>query len=85
MSLTLTDIRILDPDSGRDEIGHLRIEDGKVAALGPDCTPSGTLIEGQGLCAAPGLIDMRVTTGEPGRENRETLSLIHISEPTRPY
>ena len=74
MSLTLTDIRILDPDSGRDEIGHLRIEDGKVAALGPDCTPSGTLIEGQGLCAAPGLIDMRVTTGEPGRENRETLA-----------
>ena len=36
MSLTLRDIRILDPDSGRDEIGHLRIEDGKIAALGPD-------------------------------------------------
>ena len=74
MSLTLTDIRILDPDSGRDEIGHLRIEDGKIAALGPDCARSGTIIDGHGLCAAPGLIDMRVTTGEPGRENRETLA-----------
>ncbi|MEP3653827.1 MAG: dihydroorotase [Litorimonas sp.] len=73
MSITLTDIRILDPESGRDEIGHIRIEDGKIAELGPDCAIYGTVIEGQGLCAAPGLIDMRVTTGEPGRENRETL------------
>ena len=74
MSLTLTDIRILDPESGRDEIGHLRIEDGKIAELGPDCAVYGSVIEGQGLCVAPGLIDMRVTTGEPGRENRETLA-----------
>jgi len=74
MSLTLTDIRILDPESGRDEIGHIRIENGKIAELGPDCAIYGTVIEGQGLCAAPGLIDMRVTTGEPGRENRETLA-----------
>ncbi len=74
MTITLTDIRILDPESGRDEIGHLRIEDGKIAELGPDCGVYGTVIEGQGLCVAPGLIDMRVTTGEPGRENRETLA-----------
>jgi len=74
MTLTLTDIRILDPESGTDEIGHLRIENGKIAELGPGCAISGTVIEGQGLCVAPGLIDMRVTTGEPGRENRETLA-----------
>ncbi len=73
-TLTLTDIRILDPESGRDEIGHLRIETGKIAELGPNCAVYGTVIEGQGLCVAPGLIDMRVTTGEPGRENRETLA-----------
>ena len=71
---TLTDIRILDPESGTDAIGHLRIEDGRIAEFGPNCEVSGTVIEGQGLCAAPGLIDMRVTTGEPGRENRETLA-----------
>lgn len=74
MTITLTDIRILDPESGLDEIGQLRIEDGKIAELGPDCAVYGTVIEGQGLCVAPGLIDMRVTTGEPGRENRETLA-----------
>ena len=74
MSLTITDVRILDPESGTDAIGHIRIENGKIAELGPDCGIYGTVIEGQGLCAAPGLIDMRVTTGEPGRENRETLA-----------
>ncbi len=72
--ITLTDIRILDPESGTDIIGHVRIEDGHIAAFGPDCAVSGTVIQGQGLCVAPGLIDMRVTTGEPGRENRETLA-----------
>jgi dihydroorotase len=74
MSITLTDVRILDPESGTDVIGHLRIEDGRIADFGPDCAVYGTVIEGQGLCVAPGLIDMRVTTGEPGRENRETLA-----------
>ena len=72
--LTLTDIRILDPDSGMDEIGHLRIEDGQIADFGPNCAVEGKVIEGEGLCAAPGLIAMRVTTGEPGRENRETFA-----------
>jgi dihydroorotase len=74
MTITITDVRILDPESGTDAIGHIRIENGKIAELGPDCGIYGTVIEGQGLCAAPGLIDMRVTTGEPGRENRETLA-----------
>jgi dihydroorotase len=72
--ITLTDIRILDPESETDVIGHLRIEDGLIAEFGPNCDVDGTLIDGANLCVAPGLIDMRVTTGEPGRENRETLA-----------
>ena len=74
MTTTLTDVRILDPDSGTDMMGHLRIENGVIAEFGPDCGIYGTVIEGDGHCVAPGLIDMRVTTGEPGRENSETLA-----------
>ena len=74
MSLSFTNIRILDPESGTDRIGNLRIEDGKIVEFGPSIAVEGEVIDGQGLCVAPGLIDMRVTTGEPGRENRETLS-----------
>ena len=73
-ALTLTDIRIMDPASGRDEVGHVLIENGRIAALGPDAPVRGTLVEGRGLTCAPGLIDARVKAGEPGLESRETLA-----------
>ena len=73
-TLTITDIRIMDPASGRDEIGHVLVEDGLIAALGPDAPVRGTILEGRGLTCAPGLIDARVKAGEPGLESRETLA-----------
>lgn len=70
--------RLLDPASGLDVTGNLLVKDGKIADLGPnlfsDTIPDGIEIvdcRGQVLC--PGLIDMRVFTGEPGAEHRETL------------
>ncbi len=72
-ALTLTDIRIMDPESGRDEVGHVLIEDGRIAALS-DTPVRGEVIDGHRLTCAPGLIDARVKAGEPGQENRETLA-----------
>ena len=71
-TLTITDIRIMDPASGRDEIGHVLIEDGKIAALG-DIPVRGDVLDGHRLSCCPGLIDARVKAGEPGLENLETL------------
>lgn len=71
--LTLTDIRIMDPASGRDEVGHVVIEDGLIVALG-DIPVRGEILDGHRLSCAPGLIDARVKAGEPGQENRETLA-----------
>jgi len=67
--------RLLDPATGRDEIGTLVVEDGKIKALGTDAAaPKGaTVIDCHGLCLAPGLVDMRVAVGEPGYEQRETI------------
>jgi dihydroorotase len=69
--------RIVDPASGTDHLGAVLIEDGIIAevAIG---TPIGVpdnaeVINAKGLVLAPGLIDMRVFTGEPGKEYRETL------------
>ncbi|MGB6231062.1 MAG: hypothetical protein WBF53_13155, partial [Litorimonas sp.] len=73
-ALTLTDIRIMDPASGRDERGHVLIEDGRIAAVGPDAPVRGKVLNGTHLTCAPGLIDARVKAGEPGQENRETLA-----------
>jgi dihydroorotase len=68
--------RLLDPASGRDEKGGILIEHGVIADIGPAIakTAVGDLkIDAKGKALAPGLIDLRVKTGEPGAENKETL------------
>mgnify|MGYP001319989974 CR=1 FL=1 len=71
--------RLIDPETGLDAKGALLVEDGKIADLGPrlfnDGKPAGAeTIDCGGHVLAPGLIDMRVFTGEPGAEHRETLA-----------
>ena len=68
--------RLLDPASGRDEKGGILIESGVIADIGPTVTKTTTSdvkIDAKGKALAPGLIDLRVKTGEPGAENKETL------------
>lgn len=70
--------RLLDPASGMDVQGGLLVENGRIADFGPrlfgDIDRSDPeVINCHGLILAPGLIDMRVFTGEPGSEHRETL------------
>jgi len=72
-------VRLVDPATGRDETGGLLIERGRIADVGPNVTadvfPKGTeVMDGRGKVLAPGLIDMRVFTGEPGFEHRETIA-----------
>jgi dihydroorotase len=70
--------RLLDPASGLDAKGGLLVENGKIADFGPRMfgevdRNDPEVIDCHGLVLAPGLIDMRVFTGEPGSEHRETL------------
>ena len=67
--------RLIDPASGYDETGNLLAKDGLIADFGPalfkDGAPSNAdIIECNGKVLCPGLIDMRVFTGEPGAEHR---------------
>ena len=75
--LLIENARIVDPASGTDGSGAVLIENGVISevALGaPVGVPEGAeVINARGLILAPGLIDMRVFTGEPGKEYRETL------------
>ncbi len=75
--LLIENARIVDPASGTDARGAVLVEDGHIVdiALGaPIGVPDGAeVINANGLILAPGLIDMRVFTGEPGKEYRETL------------
>ncbi len=70
--------RLLDPASGLDELGALITEGARIAELGPrvlaDGAPEGlSVIDCEGHCLAPGLVDMRVQLREPGEEHKETI------------
>jgi dihydroorotase len=70
--------RLIDPASGLDAKGGLLVENGRIVDVGPrlfgNAEPNDPeVIDCKGLVLAPGLIDMRVFTGEPGSEHRETL------------
>lgn len=71
------DARLVDPSRDLDCRGGVLIEEGLIKAAGAsvDDGPEGCeIIECNGNLVAPGLVDMRVFTGEPGAEHRETLA-----------
>ncbi len=70
--------RLLDPASGLDCRGALVTEGPRIAELGPEVLADGTpegmpVIDCDGHCLAPGLVDMRVHLREPGEEHKETI------------
>ena len=73
--------RLLDPATELDQIGSILIRDGKIEDVGPkvfiDTTQEDIEVEDcAGKCIAPGLVDMRVATGEPGSGHLETLETV---------
>lgn len=76
--LLIKNARIIDPASNKDEIGAILVKKSKIVDIisgqAPNAPQDTTIIDAKGLVLAPGLIDTRVFTGEPGHEFRETLS-----------
>lgn len=74
--LTIRNARLLDPATGRDETGDVCIENGVLVSVGGTAASQSGVptIDADGLCLAPGLIDLRVKTGEPGAKQKETLA-----------
>jgi dihydroorotase len=78
-SFVLQNVRIIDPSRNLDEVGSIVVKDGVIvdagaSALNQGVPEGGTVRDGSGLVAVPGLIDARVFTGEPGGEHRETIA-----------
>ena len=70
-------VRVLDPLSNTDEIADVLISEGRITARDAHLTwaPEETeIIDARGLILAPGLVDLYSHSGEPGREDRETLT-----------
>ncbi|MCI0847347.1 MAG: dihydroorotase, partial [Chloroflexi bacterium] len=70
--------RIVDPSRQLDRVGDLLIGSGEILAagrLGVDRIPDGCrVIDGAGLVASPGFIDLHCHLREPGFEYKETIA-----------
>lgn len=76
--LAFQNARLVDPESGYDGPGALVVSDETIVDVSKGKDFSGLsadvqVIDCGGGMLAPGLIDLRVKTGEPGAETRETL------------
>ena len=76
--IAFVNARLVDPASGYDGPGALIAENGLIAEAThevgfTDLSPDIRQIDCNGAMLAPGLIDLRVKTGEPGAEPKETL------------
>ncbi len=77
--MLFTNAHLICPEQDLDASGWLATDGDKVAAIGTDDNLSGEyknaeLIDCNGDILAPGLVDMRVKSGDPGAEHLETLS-----------
>lgn len=75
MKTLIKRVRIIDPSQKMDQIGDILLQDGKIAELGEDlfsCAAGADwILDGMGLCAAPGLVDMHVHLRDPGQTHKE--------------
>ncbi len=76
--LIIRNARIVDPASNTDQIGALYVKNGTIEDIAsgeiPGMPHDAQVMDAKGHLLSPGLIDMRVFTGEPGHEYRETLA-----------
>lgn len=71
--------RLLDPASGLDAWGAVVVEGERIADCGPHLLASGIpedaeAVDAGGHALIPGLLDMRVSIGEPGEEHKEDMA-----------
>ena len=79
--LLLHNARLLDPASGMDAKGFVALEGGLIKQIGkgapdPKSGKAKKSVNCRGACLAPGLVDMRVKTADPGAEHLEALATL---------
>ena len=71
-SLLIRGGRLIDPLTGMDKVGDLYIVDGRIVA--DPLLLVDRIIEARGMIVCPGFVDCRVSLGEPGFEEDETIA-----------
>lgn len=75
MKLLIKRARLVDPSQGLNEVGDLFLENGTIREWGEDLfslvSEADEVLDAQGLCAIPGLVDMHVHLRDPGFPQKE--------------
>jgi len=74
IDILITNGRVIDPASGRDEIANVSVADGFVKKIGRASPKARRTIDASGQIVSPGLIDLHVHCREPGHEEEETIA-----------
>ena len=67
-----TNARLINPETLTDALGSLTVKDGMIEALNTPAPKGAAIIDCQGLCLAPGIVDIGVKIGEPGDRHKES-------------
>lgn len=72
MTLHFTNVRLIDPEALTEVEGSLTVENGVIAQLGENAPKGAEIVDGKGLCLAPGIVDIGVKICEPGERHKES-------------
>ncbi|MEJ5219004.1 dihydroorotase [Cognatishimia sp. D5M38] len=74
MKTIFINARLIDPTSEQDLVGSLLVEDGVISAIGADISvpDAAEVVDCEGLCLAPGIVDIGVKVCEPGERHKES-------------
>ena len=64
---------VVSPADNLNGVCDIKITDGVIAEIGESLTTSGEVINAEGLCAVPGLVDMHVHLRDPGQTQKEDI------------
>ncbi|WP_296753309.1 dihydroorotase [Thiobacillus sp.] len=75
MKIRISNGRVIDPMSARDEVADIYVAAGKIVSIGaaPADFHANRTLDASGLVVCPGLVDLSVRLREPGFEYRATL------------
>ena len=73
MKTLFTNAKLIDPEAQTEDTGWLLVQNGAIAATGQGEPPQADeTIDCNGLCLAPGVVDIGVKVGEPGERHKES-------------
>ncbi len=71
--LLIKNAKVISPADKINGVYDIKIKDGAIAEIGENLTSNGGVINAEGLCAVPGLVDMHVHLRDPGQTEKEDI------------